>query len=159
MLTTHRAVVLLRAFLVVLFLILLVFQFFSLPGTFAYMADQHPDQASMQWPLTAIAVFWVLCVQVVVVCTWRLLSLVEADRIFTEVSLAWVDGIVGAVAAAGVVLFGVDLYVAVHADDPGMPMLLFLLSVGVAVFGLVLLVMRALLRQATALRTDLETVI
>ena len=159
MLTTHRAVVLLRAFLVVLFGILVVFQVLSLPGQFAHMAEEHPDQAAWQWPLTAIAVFWVLCVQVVVVCTWRLLSLVEDDRIFTPASLAWVDGIVAAVAAAGVVLLGVDLYVAVHADDPGMPMLLFLLSVGVAVFGLVLLVMRALLRQATALRTDLEAVI
>jgi hypothetical protein len=100
-------VVLLRAFLVVLFLILLVFQFVSLPGTFAYLAEQHPDQASLRWPLTAVAVFWVLCVQVVVVCTWRLLSLVEADRIFTEVSLAWVDGIVGPVG----VLLGVGALV------------------------------------------------
>jgi hypothetical protein len=159
MLTTHRAVVLLRAFLVVLFAVLLVFQTLSLPGQFAYLAEQHPDQDDLRWPLTAVFVFWVLCVQVVLVCTWRLLSLVEDGRIFTEMSLAWVDGIVGAVVAAGVVLLGVDVYVAVHADDPGMPMLLLLVSVGVAVFGLVLLVMRALLRQATALRTDMEAVI
>src|SRR3954451_7171198 len=159
MLTTHRAVVLLRAFLVVLFAVLLVFQTLSLPGQFAYLAEQHPDQDDLRWPLTAVFVFWVLCVQVVLVCTWRLLSLVEDGRIFTEMSLAWVDGIVGAVVAAGVVLLGVDVYVAVHADDPGMAMLLLLVSVGVAVFGLVLLVMRALLRQATALRTDMEAVI
>src|SRR4051794_2908552 len=159
MLTTHRAVVLLRAFLVVLFAVLLVFQTLSLPGQFAYLAEQHPDQDDLRWPLTAVFVFWVLCVQVVLVCTWRLLSLVEDGRIFTEMSLAWVDGIVGAVVAAGVVLLGVDVYVATRADDPGLPLLLFVLSVGVAVFGLVLLVMRALLRQATALRTDLEAVI
>jgi hypothetical protein len=159
MLTTHRAVVLLRAFLVVLFAVLVMFQTFSLPGQFAHMAEEHPDLAHLRWPMTAVAVFWVLCVQVVVVCTWRLLSLVEDDRIFTEMSLAWVDGIVAAVVAAGVVLLGVDLYVATRADDPGLPLLLFVLSVGVAVFGLVLLVMRALLRQATALRTDLEAVI
>jgi Protein of unknown function (DUF2975) len=159
MLTTHRAVVLLRAFLSVLFAVLVMFQTFSLPGQFAHMAEEHPDLAYLRWPMTAVAVFWVLCIQVVVVCTWRLLSLVEDDRIFTEMSLAWVDGIVTAVVAAGAVLLGVDLYVATRADDPGLPLLLFLLSVGVAVFGLVLLVMRALLRQATALRTDLEAVI
>src|SRR5215217_1042367 len=112
MLTTHRAVVLLRAFLVVLFGVLLLLQTFSLPGQFAYMAEQHPDVADLRWPMTAVSVFWVLCVQVVVVYTWRLLSLVEDDRIFTEVSLVWVDGIVAAVGAAGVVLLGVDLYVA-----------------------------------------------
>src|SRR3954452_16610802 len=156
MLTTHRAVVLLRAFLAVLFAVLVMFQTFSLPGQFAHMAEEHPDLAHLRWPMTAVAVFWVLCVQVVVVCTWRLLSLVEDDRIFTEMSLAWVDGIVAAVVAAGGVLLGGDLFVAPRADDPGLPLLLFVLSVGVAVFGLVLLVMRALLRQATALRTDLE---
>ena len=40
-----------------------------------------------------------------------------------------------------------------------MPMLLFLMTIGVAVLGLLMVVMRALLRQATTLRTDMEAVI
>ena len=106
-----------------------------------------------------MTVFWVLCVQVVIVCTWKLLSLVKNDRIFTEASLAWVDAIVWAIAAAWVVLVGVFLYVGFNADDPGLPLLLFLLVVGVTVLGLLMVVMRALLRQATTLRTDMEAVI
>jgi CHASE1-domain containing sensor protein len=62
-------------------------------------------------------------------------------------------------AAAWVVLVGVLLYVGFNADDPGLPLLLFLMSVGVTVLGLLLVVMRALLRQATTLRTDMEAVI
>ncbi|WP_231933395.1 DUF2975 domain-containing protein [Micromonospora coxensis] len=134
-------------------------QTFSLPGQFAHMAEESPDLAYLRWPLTAVAVFWVLCVQVVIVSTWKLLTLVKNDRIFTESSLAWVDAIVWAIVAAWVVLLGVFLYVGFRADDPGLPLLLFLMVVGVAVLGLLMVVMRALLRQATTLRTDMEAVI
>ncbi|MEW2427617.1 DUF2975 domain-containing protein [Micromonospora sp. NPDC047644] len=159
MVTEHRAVAALRVFLVVLFGVLVVFQTLSLPGQFAYMAQESPEDAYLRWPATIIAVFWVLCVQVVIVATWKLLTLVKSDRIFTEASLKWVDAIVWAIAAAWVVLVGVFLYVGFKADDPGLPLLLFLLTVGVSVLGLLMVVMRALLRQATTLRTDMEAVI
>ena len=159
MLTAQRAVTPLRAFLVLLFAILVLFQTMSLPGQFAHMAREDPDMAYLRWPATAVTVFWVLCVQVVMVCTWQLLTLVKRDRIFTEASLGWVDGIVWAVAAAWVVLVGVFLYVGFNADDPGLPLLLFLLVTGVSVLGLLMVVLRALLRQATTLRTDMEAVI
>jgi hypothetical protein len=159
MVTEHRAVALLRVFLVVLFGILVMFQTFSLPGQFAHMAEESPDLAYLRWPMTAVSVFWVLCVQVVIVSTWKLLTMVKNDRIFSDAALAWVDAIVWAVAAAWVVLLGVFLYVGFNADDPGLPLLLFLMLIGVAVLGLLMVVMRALLRQATTLRTDMEAVI
>ncbi|MEU5550350.1 MULTISPECIES: DUF2975 domain-containing protein [unclassified Micromonospora] len=159
MLVTRWAVAALRVFLVVLFGILVVFQTLSLPGQFAHMAQESPEQAYLRWPLTAVTVFWVLCVQVVVVCTWKLLTLVKNDRIFSPAALVWVDVIVWAVAAAWVVLVAVFLYVGFRADDPGVPFLLLLLSTGVAVLGLLMVVLRALLRQATTLRTDMEAVI
>ncbi|MEQ4300148.1 DUF2975 domain-containing protein [Plantactinospora sp. B6F1] len=149
----------LRVLLVLLFGILVMFQTLSLPGQFAHMAEESPDMAYLRWPMTAISVFWVLCVQVVIVATWKLLTMVKNDRIFSEASLAWVDAIVWAIAAAWVVLVGVLLYVGFNADDPGLPVLLFLMSVGVAVLGLLMVVMRALLRQATTLRSDMEGVI
>ena len=109
--------------------------------------------------MTAVSVFWVLCIQVVVVSTWKLLTLVKNDRIFSDASMAWVNAIVWAIAAAWVVLLGVFLYFGFRASDPGLPLLLFLMLTGVAVLGLLMVVMRALLRQATTLRTDLEAVI
>ncbi|MBB5857379.1 DUF2975 domain-containing protein [Amycolatopsis umgeniensis] len=159
MLTAQRAIVPLKAFLVLLFGILVLFQTMSLPGQFAHMARQDPDMAYLRWPATAVSVFWVLCVQVVVVATWQLLTLVKRDRIFTEASLRWVDAIVLAILAGWVVLAGVFLYVGFNANDPGLPLLLFLALVGVAVLGLLMIVMRTLLRQATTLRSDLEQVI
>jgi hypothetical protein len=159
MFAEHRAIAPLRVFLVLLFGILVVFQTMSLPGQIAYMASQSPRDAHLRWPLTAIAVFLVLCAEVVVVCTWQLLTLVKKDRIFTQASLRWVDGIVWAIAAAWLVLGGMLVVVLLNADDPGMPMLLLLLTLGVTVVGLLMVVMRALLRQATTLRTDMEAVI
>jgi hypothetical protein len=154
-----RVVLPLRAGLVVLFAVLLVFQTLSFPGQFAHMAQESPDFAPLRWPLTALAVYWILCIEIVVVATWVLLSRVRADRIFDPASLVWVDVILGAIAAAWVVLVGLLLRVGIGADDPGLPMVLFALTVGVAVVGLLMLVMRALLRAATTLRTDMDAVI
>ena len=159
MLLESRAVGPLRIFLVVVFGVLIVLQTLSLPGQFAHMAKESPDLAYLRWPLTAITVFWVLCVQIVIVATWKLLTLVQRDRIFSEVALRWVDVIVWPIVAAWVVLLGVFLYVGFRWDDPGLPLLLFLMLTGVAALGLLMVVMRALLRQATALRTDMEAVI
>lgn len=159
MMIVHRVVVPLRAFLVLLFAVLVLFQTMSLPGQFRHLAVESPDLAYLRWPLTALTVFLVLCVQVVIVATWKLLSLVEEDRIFSPASMGWVDGIIRAIAAGWLALVGVLLVVGLNADDPGVPLLLILMSTGVAVVGLLMVVMRALLRQATALRTDLDAVI
>ncbi|MEV1288780.1 DUF2975 domain-containing protein [Micromonospora sp. NPDC049679] len=142
-----------------LFGILIVFQTLSLPGQFAHMAEESPDLAYLRWPMTAVSVFWVLCIQVVIVSTWKLLTLVKNDRIFSDASLSWVNAIVWAIVAAWGVLVGVFLYFGFRASDPGLPLLLFLMVVGVTVLGLLMVVMRALLRQATTLRTDMQAVI
>lgn len=142
-----------------LFGVLVLFQTMSLPGQFAHMARESPEDAHLRWPATAVTVFWVLCAQVVIVATWKLLTLVKNDRIFSDSALAWVDAIVWAIAAGWAVLVAVFLYVGFNADDPGLPLVLFLMTTGVTVLGLLMVVMRALLRRATALRTDMEAVI
>ncbi len=96
---------------------------------------------------------------VVLACTWRLLSLVEHDRIFSEGAFVWVDLIVGALAVAWVLFAGFAAVVGLRADDPGGPLVLFALLLVGGVVGLLVVVMRALLRQATVLRDDLEGVI
>ena len=156
---TQLAVTALKVMLVMAFALLVLFQTMSLPGQFAHMAAEQPDLAYLRWPMTAFAVVELVCVQVVIVATWKLLALVETDRIFSEAALRWVDAIVRAIATAWVLLLGVFLYVGFGADDPGLPLLLFLLVVAGAVLGLLMVVMRALLRKATTLRTDMEAVI
>lgn len=152
-------VALLKAGLVLLFGVLVLFQVMSLPGQFAAMAREDPEMAFLRWPATAVTVFWLLCVQVVIVAIWKLLTLVRRARIFSADSMVWVNVIVWAIGAAWVSLVGVFLYVGFRAQDPALPLILFLAVAGVSVLGLLMVVMRALLRQATTLRTDMEAVI
>ena len=159
MTVARRAVLPLRVLLAVMFLVLVFLQVVGLPGQFRYMAEQDPGAAPYRWPLTAVTVFWVLCVQVVVVATWQLLGLVRDDRIFSEASFRWVDAIVAAVGAAWVVLGFGSLALALRFEDPGNAILVFLVDVVATVFLLLLVVMRSLLHQAAALSSDLESVI
>ncbi|GAA2660214.1 MULTISPECIES: DUF2975 domain-containing protein [Actinosynnema] len=159
MLTERLAVASLRVFLVLLFALLVVFQTLSIPGQFEHMARTNPEGAAQRWPLTILGVLLVLCAQVVVVATWKLLTLVSQDRIFTDAALRWVDAIVWAIGTCWVLVAGFFTWVVLRADDPGGPMLFLLVTLGVTVVGLLMVVMRALLRKATALRTDLDSVI
>ena len=149
----------LRFLLAVAFAALVPAQVFFLPALSAAMAEESPDMAYLRWPLTAFSVVELACIQVVIVCTWKLLTLVEDDRIFSAASMVWVDAIVGAIAAAWLLLLGTFVWSLVSVGLPGPPLVLLLLLVAGAVVGLLVVVMRALLQQATTLRADLEAVI
>jgi hypothetical protein len=155
----YRLVPLLQAALALLFALLLMLQWFSFPGQFAYLAREHPEDADLRWPLTVYAGVLILCVQVVVVCTWRLLSMVRQDAIFTVDALRWVDIIIVSLATAWTLAAAGSLWAVWGADDPGGPLLLFVILLVGAAFGLVVVVMRELLRQATTLRSELAEVI
>jgi hypothetical protein len=153
------AVIALRIVLVAAFLLLVLFQVMSLPGQFAHMAAENPERAWLQWPLTIFAILEVACVQVVIVSTWKLLTMVKRDQIFSRRAFVWVDAIMWAIAAAWAMLAVFSAIVVLNADDPGVPILLILALVAGAAVGLVVVVLRALLRQAADLRSDLEAVI
>jgi hypothetical protein len=147
------------------FIGLLVAQFLSLPGEFRQQAEEHPEAGWMPWLLLTFAILEVVCIQIVIVCTWRLLTLVRSDRIFSEESFVWVDVIVWTMVAGWLLLASLAaylvgiIYFTPELRDPGTPILLtgMVLIGGVVV--LTIVVLRALLRQATVLRTDLEEVI
>ena len=159
MTTTRRVVGPLRFLLAVAFAALVPAQVFFLPALSAAMAEDTAELAYQRWPTLVVAVLGLGCVQVVIVCTWKLLTLVEDDRIFSAASMVWVDAIVGAIAAAWLLLLGTFVWSLVSVGLPGPPLVLLLLLVAGAVVGLLVVVMRALLQQATTLRADLEAVI
>ncbi|RXZ72906.1 DUF2975 domain-containing protein [Agromyces albus] len=155
----------LRVLLVVVFAGLLLAQLFSLPGQFSHMAEESPRLGVIPWLLLAFWILELLCVQIVIVCTWRLLTLVRADRIFSEEAFVWVDAILWAMATGWVLVAGVSaylvgfIYVTPELRDPGLPIFLFGMVLISGVVVLTMFVLRALLRQATVLKTDLEEVI
>ncbi len=118
-----------------------------------------------RWPMLLFWEFEALCLQVVIVCIWRLLTLVQRDRIFTPDSLRWVDAIVWAFVVAWLLLAVMAgslvayIYFTPELRDPGTPAVLIGITLIGAVLVLLIVVMRDLLRQATSLRTDMEGVI
>jgi hypothetical protein len=162
---TNVSVVVLRVFLAVLFAFGLVMQILSLPGQFVPDASVAPELVPLSWALLIAAELAVVGLQVVIVCTWRLLSMVQRDRIFSEESLTWVNVIVYTFVSGWAVLVALSAYVSgfiyftPEIRDPGIPILLFGLTLIATVLVLLLVILRALLRQATELRADMDVVI
>ncbi len=138
MIAERWAVTALRVFLVALFGILVVLETLSIPGSYAYMAQQNPDEAYLRWPRRSSRCSGSCACRSVIVATWKLLTLVRKDLIFTEAAMKWVNVMVWAIAAAWVVLVAVFIWVGFNADDPGVLVLFFLFTSAVSVIGLVL---------------------
>jgi hypothetical protein len=160
-----RVIVPLRVLLILLFLGLIVGELLSFPGEFSEMARKAPELGILPWVLLGVAEAGLASGQIVIVCTWRLLTLIRSDRIFREEAFVWVDVIVGTVGVAWLLLAGAAIsltsviYFTPQTRDPGIPIMLFGMVLTGAVIVLTLVVMRTLLRKASTLRAELEEVI
>ena len=158
-------VTVLRVFLAALFAFGLLMQIMSLPGQFGHDAAEAPEYAHLSWTFLVVTELAALGLQIVIVCIWRLLSMVQKDRIFSEASLVWVDAIVWTFVAGWAVLVAVSTYISgflfftPELRDPGLPILLFGFALIATVLVLLMVILRALLRQATVLRADMDVVI
>ena len=165
MLDVNRVVLPLRILLVLAFVFLLVMELLSVPGDILHDLGRSPEAAHLLVPMLVVAELVMVGAQVVIVCTWKLLTMVKKDRIFSDASLTWVDGIVWTLVVGWVLFAGLAAYLTAviyftpELRDPGLPIALFGITLMGAVFVLLVVVLRALLRQATALRSDLEEVI
>ena len=158
MLTTQKVVYVLRGLLVLAFAAVVLLQVMSVPGTLSFNADRSEDPFWF-WPLLVVLEAELVCAQVVIVAIFVLLGMVQRDRIFSDAAFGWVDVILGAMAVAWVMWAGLAAFVFLTSDDPGLPLVVSMVLLAGAVIGLLMLVMRALLRQATRLRTDMDAVI
>jgi len=166
MLKLDRVILPLKVLLVLLFAGLVVAEVLSVPGEFMEMAREvRPEFAHIPWLMLTFSILVLVAVQVIIVCIWRLLDMVRADRIFSEHAFAWVDMIVWTVAAVWLLMLGVFGYVTAfiyftpELRDPGIPIMFFGIGLATSVVLLLMVVMRALLGQAATLRTDMEAVI
>ncbi|OIJ68201.1 DUF2975 domain-containing protein [Streptomyces mangrovisoli] len=119
---------------------------------YVLVSGSDPEDGSV--PLTAfrvIALLGMVCVQVAVVCVWRLVTMVRRGTVFSFAAFRYVNGVIGAIVAAALLWFAVT---AVNApgqrEDPGVTLIMG--GIGVAILGvaLIVLVLRMLLAQAVA---------
>lgn len=157
---SRLATVVIKALTVIAFVLILLVQVFLIPEAAQSSAVMYPIFAYLAVPGIIGCVAVLACVQVVLVCVWRLVDLASAGRIFNGRALVWVDVIIGAIwAAVALVLIGEVSLVMIGAAPP----FAFWATVIAVVFGagtaLVVGILRALLRQATTLRNELEEVV
>lgn len=131
------------------------------------MRGADPEVLALRTPLIVIVVLGIVTVQVVMVCVWRLLTMVRRGTVFSHAAFRYVDVVIGAVAVASLLLFGLGVLLAPgEAVAPGVVLLVGGAATLVAGIALVVLVMRTLLAQAVArdaeassLRAELDEVI
>ena len=92
-----------------------------------------------------------MTIQVVLVCVWRLLTMVRRGTVFSHAAFRYVDVVIGAVAAASLLTFGLGVVLAPgEAVAPGIVLLIGGAGVLVAGIALIVLVLRMLLAKAVA---------
>lgn len=148
----------LQGVLAVALLALLLVQVFVLPERAADTARQFPEAAYLQAPVLTVAIITVACVQVAVLCVMALLSLVGQKRIFDPDAYRWVDAFIGATALASLLVLGTGFYISATVGSPAWVSGVLVALVGAAVT-LLMVVMRALLRQATWQHAELVDVV
>ncbi|MET0991692.1 MAG: DUF2975 domain-containing protein [Lacisediminihabitans sp.] len=150
----------LKTLIAVLLALLLICQVWFVPVYAAQVAGMNPEADFLMIPGDVIAVIFLACMQVVLICVWRLLSLVRESSIFSEAAFAWVDVILGAVVLATVLILGSLIgLIALGMVPPAA----FILGVLGTIIGsglaLLVVVMRGLLHSALRLEQDLAEVV
>lgn len=157
----HRTTIgILKGLIVALLALLLVCQVFVVPAVAQQMIERSPELGYLQVPGILITVGFLLCVQISLVCVWRLLSLVRAASIFSNDSFTWVDIILGIVALATLLIVGSFITLAVAGVAS--PSVIILCSLGIVLgagLTLLIVVLRGLLRKASQLEHDLSEVV
>jgi hypothetical protein len=156
----RATIVTLKVLIVALLALLLACQVFVVPAVAAQSAWRYLEISYLQVPGIVVGILFLLCVQVVLVCVWRLLSLVSADGIFSERAFPDIDVSLAAVAFA-TVLVAVAL-VTLTAAGVMTPSITLLCVLGIVVgagLSLLILVLRGLVRKASQLEHDLSEVV
>lgn len=130
-------------------------------------ADLDEAPAGVRLPVVVIVVLGIGTMQVTAVCVWHLLTMVRRGTVFSPAAFRYVDVVIGAIAAASVLIFLLGAVLAPGEDvAPGVVLLLGGTALAVAGIALIVLVQRMLLAQAVArdveatlLRAELNEVI
>jgi hypothetical protein len=161
---------LLRLVLIFMFLGVLVTQLWVLPDISRSLAAHYPEVAHLRSPTLMISIITLVAAQLVLVCVWRLLTLVRRDTVFTLEAFRWVDVVIGSSAGAGVLALGLLVWLTAQTTQtgiqPGIALILLGSSVLAAGIALLVGVLRSLLAkavglkgEATNLRAELDEVI
>lgn len=123
----------------------------------ADLADLRPELLYLRIPLVVIVVLGIASAQVVLICVWKLVTMVRKQTVFSPVAFRYVNLVIGAIVAAAVLIvaFAALMASANHrvpgdAVAPGVVGLICGAAVAVLGVALIVFVLRMLLTQAIA---------
>ena len=117
--------------------------------------DFSSDVADVRIPIIGIVLLGIVTIQVTMVCVWRLLTMVRRGTVFSHAAFRYVDVVIGAIAVASLLMFGLGVVLAPgEAVAPGVVLLIGGAAVLIAGVALVVVVLRMLLAQAVARDTE-----
>ncbi|MFC8172408.1 DUF2975 domain-containing protein [Streptomyces sp. NPDC012438] len=109
----------------------------------------RPEYAHLRTPLLVLVVLGALTAQTVLVCVWRLVTMVRRGTVFSHGAFRYVDVVTGAFAAGAALVFAFAVLLAPgEAAAPGVVLLVCGASLAVLGVALIVLVLRTLLAQA-----------
>lgn len=156
----RTTILVLKTLIGVLLAMLLFCQIVVVPQVAGQSARRYGEIAYLEIPGTLVGLAFLLCVQVVLVCVWRLLSLVRRDSIFSERAFPDVDVSLAAVGFATLLVLAALVTFTVTGVSTASITLLCLLGVVVGVgLCLLIVVLRGLLKKASQLEHDLSEVV
>ncbi|GAA4188082.1 DUF2975 domain-containing protein [Microbacterium oryzae] len=120
-------------------------------------ADLESEALWGRITLVVIAVLWIATLQVSAVCIWQLLTRVRRGSIFSRSSFRYVDVIIGAVTASAVLAFALAVVLAPGETAPGIVGLICGAALVLGGVALIVVVMRALLKQAIDRENEART--
>lgn len=129
--------------------------------------ELDPDHTYLRIPLLVVIVLGVVAIQVVLVCVWRLVTMVWRETVFSDAAFRYVDLVIGAIVAGALLVFASGVLLAPgESVAPGVVLLVGGAGVGILGVALIVLVLRTLLAQAIArdaeasqLKAELDEVI
>ncbi|MFJ3499352.1 DUF2975 domain-containing protein [Streptomyces sp. NPDC090135] len=109
----------------------------------------RPEYAYLRTPVLVLVVLGALTAQTVLVCVWRLVTMVRRGTVFSHGAFRYVDVVTGAFAAGAALVFAFAVLLAPgEAAAPGVVLLICGASLAVLGVALIVLVLRMLLAQA-----------
>ncbi|GGX62914.1 DUF2975 domain-containing protein [Streptomyces fructofermentans] len=114
-------------------------------------ADMKDADATVRVPVVVITLLGLVTAQVVVVCVWRLVTMVRRGTVFSHAAFRYVDIVTGAFGTAALLTFALGVVLAPgEAVAPGVVLLIGGVMVAILGIALIVLVLRMLLAQAVA---------
>ncbi|WP_432115972.1 DUF2975 domain-containing protein [Streptomyces sp. S1] len=109
----------------------------------------RPEYAYLRTPVLVLLVLGALTAQTVLVCVWRLVTMVRRGTVFSHAAFRYVDVVTGAFATGAALVFAFAVLLAPgEAAAPGVVLLICGASLAVLGVALIVLVLRMLLAQA-----------